>query len=91
MNVTCTFEELLGFSSCPIGTFQLVGTLVKAIALGLIILLTISGNVLVLLAVGLSRNLRSSTNYLIVNLAVADLLLGTTVLPFSATFEVTGR
>ncbi|XP_071532944.1 alpha-1A adrenergic receptor-like [Panulirus ornatus] len=39
----------------------------------------------------MSRNLRSSTHYLIVNLAVADLLLGTTVLPFSATLEVSGK
>ena len=65
--------------------------LLKSLALGIIILLTICGNVLVLMAVALSPNLRSSTHYLIVNLAVADLLLGTTVLPFSAVFEITGR
>ncbi|MCL4158247.1 UNVERIFIED_CONTAM: hypothetical protein GTU68_031333 [Idotea baltica] len=61
---------------------------IKSIVLGVIVSLTICGNVLVLLAVIISRNLRSSTHYLIVNLAVADLLLGTTVLPFSATLEV---
>ncbi|CAG7829412.1 unnamed protein product [Allacma fusca] len=65
--------------------------LFKSLALGIIILLTICGNVLVLMAVALSPNLRSSTHYLIVNLAVADLLLGTTVLPFSAVFEITGK
>ncbi|KAA0191668.1 hypothetical protein HAZT_HAZT007801 [Hyalella azteca] len=53
-------------------------------------LLTIAGNTLVLLAVFMSRSLRSSTHYLIVNLAVADLLLGIAVLPFSIVLEVSG-
>ena len=39
----------------------------------------------------MSSHLRSSTHYLIVNLAVADLLLGTTVLPFSAALEVSEK
>jgi hypothetical protein len=81
----------LRFIKCYTSSTELAGTLVKAFALGLIILFTIFGNVLVLLSVAVSRNLRSSTHYLIVNLACADLLLGLAVLPFSAVFEVTGR
>lgn len=69
----------------------MVELVVKSVILAIIVVLTIGGNVLVLLAVFMSRNLRSSTHYLIVNLAVADLLLGTTVLPFSATLEVSGK
>lgn len=69
----------------------MVEVVVKSVILAMIVVLTIGGNVLVLLAVFMSRNLRSSTHYLIVNLAVADLLLGTTVLPFSATLEVSGK
>lgn len=53
-----------------------------------IILLVISGNSLVIAAVFCSNKLRSVTNYLIVNLAIADLLVGLTVLPFSAIWEV---
>lgn len=53
-----------------------------------IILLVISGNSLVIAAVFCSNKLRSVTNYLIVNLAVADLLVGLAVLPFSAIWEV---
>ncbi|XP_067619831.1 octopamine receptor Oamb isoform X2 [Eurosta solidaginis] len=53
-----------------------------------IILLVISGNSLVIAAVFCSNKLRSVTNYFIVNLAVADLLVGLAVLPFSATWEV---
>lgn len=62
--------------------------LLEAFFLGLIILLTISGNLLVIVAVVPSPTLRSPTHSLIVNLAVADLLLGITVLPLSATREL---
>lgn len=61
------------------------------VLLGAINLATIGGNVLVLLAVLVSRHLRSATHYFIVNLAIADLLLGTAVLPFSASLEITER
>ncbi|KAL3220640.1 hypothetical protein MRX96_050321 [Rhipicephalus microplus] len=53
-----------------------------------IILLDISGNLMVLMAVLLNANLRTATNCLIVNLALADLLLGASVLPFSAALEI---
>ncbi|KAH6948209.1 hypothetical protein HPB50_023183 [Hyalomma asiaticum] len=62
--------------------------LVKGSLLLAIILLAISGNIMVLLAVYLNDNLRTATNCLIVNLALADLLLGASVLPFSAALEV---
>ncbi|XP_061092557.1 histamine H2 receptor-like [Conger conger] len=60
------------------------------IALGLIILMTVVGNVVVCLAVGASRRLRCVTNCFIVSLAVADLLLGLLVLPLSAMLELMG-
>ncbi|KAL8600559.1 hypothetical protein ACOMHN_005053 [Nucella lapillus] len=60
-----------------------VGTILMVMVLG-----TVVGNVMVLLAVFVNSHLRSTTNYFIVNLAIADLLLGTMVLPFSASLEV---
>ncbi|KAM4675113.1 histamine H2 receptor isoform 1-T1 [Discoglossus pictus] len=54
------------------------------IILVLIIIITICGNVVVCLAVGFDRRLRSMTNCFIVSLAITDLLLGLLVLPFSA-------
>ncbi|XP_068570907.1 histamine receptor H2a [Cebidichthys violaceus] len=58
------------------------------VILSLLILLTISGNVLVCLAVCASRRLRCLTNCFIVSLAVTDLLLGLLVLPFSALLQL---
>ncbi|GFO07694.1 alpha-1 adrenergic receptor [Plakobranchus ocellatus] len=66
----------------------LLATILLAIALAIIVILTITGNVLVIASVALNSHLRTTTNYFIANLAIADLLLGTVVLPFSATFEV---
>lgn len=58
------------------------------VVLSIIVLLTICGNLLILAAVLFNSNLRGPTHILIANLAVADLLLGFLVLPFSATLEV---
>ncbi|XP_062307461.1 adrenoceptor alpha 1Aa [Osmerus eperlanus] len=70
-------------------------SVVKAVALGLIlgvfILFGVVGNILVILSVACHRHLRTVTHYFIVNLAVADLLLSSTVLPFSAILEILGR
>ncbi|KAJ8379954.1 hypothetical protein SKAU_G00007320 [Synaphobranchus kaupii] len=66
----------------------------KVVALGLIlgifILFGVLGNILVILSVVCHRHLRTVTHFLIVNLAVADLMLSSTVLPFSATLEILG-
>ncbi|XP_029439494.1 alpha-1B adrenergic receptor [Rhinatrema bivittatum] len=58
------------------------------VVLGAFILFAIVGNILVILSVACHRHLRTPTNYFIVNLAIADLLLSFTVLPFSASREI---
>ncbi|TRY60540.1 hypothetical protein DNTS_026956 [Danionella cerebrum] len=67
----------------------------KAVVLGMVlsifIVFGVLGNILVILSVVCHRNLRTVTHYFIVNLAVADLLLSSTVLPFSTVFEMLGR
>ncbi|XP_015420588.1 PREDICTED: histamine H2 receptor isoform X1 [Myotis davidii] len=62
-----------------------------SVALTVLILVTIAGNVVVCLAVGLSRQLRSLTNCFIVSLAITDLLLGLLVMPFSAFYQLSCR
>lgn len=63
----------------------LVGTLLSCIAFA-----TILGNLLVILSVCVDRHLHSPPNILIVNLAVADLLVGLLVMPFGIA-ELVGR
>ncbi|GIY41171.1 alpha-1B adrenergic receptor [Caerostris darwini] len=71
--------------------WEYFGIVLKGTILAAIILLTIFGNTLVLLAVSFTPNLRSTTNIFIVNLAIADLLLGVFVLPFSAFLEMNNK
>ncbi|NXO21458.1 DRD3 protein, partial [Cisticola juncidis] len=56
----------------------------------ILILAIIFGNVLVCLAVLRERALQTTTNYLVVSLAVADLLVATLVMPWMVYLEVTG-
>ncbi|XP_068815227.1 D(3) dopamine receptor [Struthio camelus] len=56
----------------------------------ILILAIIFGNVLVCLAVLRERTLQTATNYLVVSLAVADLLVATLVMPWVVYLEVTG-
>jgi hypothetical protein len=53
---------------------------------------TIVGNILVILAFVLDKQIRQGgmSNYLIINLAISDLLLGIAVLPFSASYSTFG-
>ncbi|XP_055033772.2 histamine receptor H2a isoform X2 [Misgurnus anguillicaudatus] len=61
-----------------------------AVTLSALILLTVCGNILICLAVYVTRRLRNVTNCFIVSLAVTDFLLGALVLPFSTLYQVTG-
>ncbi|XP_064201283.1 alpha-1D adrenergic receptor-like [Anguilla rostrata] len=58
------------------------------VLLSVFILFAIAGNVLVILSVLCNRHLQTVTNFFIINLAIADLLLSIVVLPFSACFEI---
>ncbi|XP_060626761.2 D(3) dopamine receptor [Anolis sagrei] len=55
-----------------------------------LILAIVFGNVLVCLAVMRERSLQTTTNYLVVSLAVADLLVAILVMPWVVYLEVTG-
>ncbi|ESO01392.1 hypothetical protein HELRODRAFT_81881, partial [Helobdella robusta] len=57
---------------------------------GLIILITILGNILVCTAVAIVRKLRTPSNLLIVSLAVSDLLVALLVMPFALVYEAKG-
>lgn len=63
-----------------------------AVVLGVpLILLIILGNILVCLSVLTERSLKTATNYFIISLAVADLLLAVLVLPLYVYSEVSAH
>ncbi|NWZ33740.1 DRD2 protein, partial [Brachypodius atriceps] len=62
-----------------------------AVLLALLIFIIVFGNVLVCMAVSRERALQTTTNYLIVSLAVADLLVATLCMPWGVYLEVVGE
>jgi len=56
-----------------------------------IILVTVVGNTLVILAVMTTRRLRTVTNCFVMNLAITDWLVGTCVMPPSVVLYITGE
>ncbi|XP_063301278.1 alpha-2Db adrenergic receptor-like [Pelobates fuscus] len=59
-------------------------------AVGSVILSTVVGNILVVLAIFTSRALRAPQNLFLVSLALADILVGAVIIPFSLAKEVMG-
>ncbi len=65
-------------------------TAVFATAMTLIMLFTIFGNILVIIAVLTCRSLRGPQNLFLVSLAAADILVATLIIPFSLANELMG-
>lgn len=65
-------------------------TALFAIAITFMMLLTIIGNILVIIAVLTSRSLKGPQNLFLVSLAAADILVATLIIPFSLANELQG-
>lgn len=71
--------------------YSLVGAIGVGLSSGLLILGTILGNGLVLFVFWSDPAVRRSTNWFIVSLAVADLLVGSAIEPLTVIYEISGR
>nr|ABY85410.1 putative serotonin receptor 5HT1A [Antheraea pernyi] len=73
-------------TSSDVTSFVLMA--VTSVVLAIIILATIIGNVFVIAAIIIERNLQNVANYLVASLAVADLMVACLVMPLGAVYEV---
>lgn len=64
---------------------------VKGLCMSFIIVCAVLGNLLVVVSVFRHRRLRVITNYFVVSLAVADILVALMAMPFNASLEITGH
>ncbi|XP_026741656.1 dopamine D2-like receptor [Trichoplusia ni] len=80
-DTNCTFKN---------GTCSDVDYNYWALSLLVFPVLTLFGNVLVILSVSRERSLQTATNYFIVSLAVADLLVAVVVMPFGVYYLFNG-
>ncbi|XP_046899749.1 alpha-2A adrenergic receptor [Hypomesus transpacificus] len=87
MEIVNTTNETLSLWSPP---YPLQISLPLTILVGILILLTVFGNILVVIAVFTSRALKAPQNLFLVSLASADILVATLVMPFSLANELMG-
>lgn len=85
--------ELLSWQRCngETSTEELVQKNWAALLILVVVIITVTGNILVILAVNLERKLQNATNYFLMSLAVADMLLGLLVMPVSMVTIVYGE
>lgn len=70
---------------------SLIFTLITSLTLGALILSTVIGNLFVMVAIWIDRNLQNIQNYLVASLAAADFMVACLVMPLGALYEVQGE
>ncbi|KAH8340139.1 hypothetical protein KR067_010752 [Drosophila pandora] len=101
INTNSSILDLEAEQRAAMEFWLLVKMIVMAVVLGLMILVTIigketgkkgestfDGNVFVIAAIILERNLQNVANYLVASLAVADLFVACLVMPLGAVYEI---
>lgn len=68
--------------------YQTWATVLISLLIGTVIVLTLFGNVLVILSICLDRKLRKPPNILIINLAISDIAVAVVDMPFAAAFQI---
>ncbi|NXD21812.1 HRH3 protein, partial [Spelaeornis formosus] len=80
-----------GSAYAPGGPFPAGTAALLAALMGLLVLATVLGNALVILAFVVDRSLRTQGNFFFLNLAVADLLVGGFCIPLYIPYVLTGE
>ncbi|CAF2391627.1 unnamed protein product [Rotaria sp. Silwood2] len=91
ISTTTNSQSLIQQTTMPTNSISLTNTdisLAACVGFAILILTTVGGNTLVLLGLFLDKRLHTPSFYLIANMAIADLLLGLFVLPFSSVLEL---
>ena len=84
-------ENVTEFSSFEISSPQITwANILTGIVLYTIVVVTICGNLLVLVAVAINKNLQTTFNYYVVNLAITDLAVAVTAMSFHTTDNMLG-
>lgn len=85
-NATNTTETVIHMNPFPLWQLVILGTLAGGASL-----MTIMGNLIVILSFVVERAIRQPTNYFILSLAVSDMLIGTFSMPFYTVYLLTGK
>jgi len=93
MNVTVIADVVVATVPDNTTSTTTVASPVKwgAVALGLIVIATAFGNILLCVAVITDRRLQNMTNYFLASLAVSDLLVAVVVMPLAVVVQIYGN
>uniref|UniRef100_A0A8C7IM01 Muscarinic acetylcholine receptor n=1 Tax=Oncorhynchus kisutch TaxID=8019 RepID=A0A8C7IM01_ONCKI len=93
MNHSCLSQtsDATNVTADPLGGHEIWEVVVIVLITGPLSLVTIIGNLLVVISFRVNRQLRTFSNYFLLSLAVADLILGTVSMNLYAVYIIMGR
>lgn len=89
METATSFTSFSNTTASPVADSISVASLLSVVAMGCTMVFAIFGNVLVILAVHRTKSLRTTAAILVVNLALVDLSITVSIVPFVMTLAVT--
>ena len=76
-------------NGCPVGD-STVQTVIKALAYFIILIVSLAGNIFLILVIHKNKQLRKSINYFVFNMAVSDLFNPLTIMPVRIAYIISG-